>query len=51
MKLKPITNETEYDQALHGVDELMELNPPLGSDVSNELEVLVLLIEKYEEKH
>jgi len=29
----------------------MELNPALGSKESDELEVLVLLIEKYEEKH
>ena len=50
MTLKPIYNETDYNHALDRVDELMELNPPLGSKESNELEVLVLLIEKYEEK-
>lgn len=51
MTLKPIRNEEEYDKALEEVDRLMELNPPLGSKESDELEVLVLLIEKYEEKH
>jgi HTH-type transcriptional regulator/antitoxin HigA len=51
MILKPIRNEEEYDKALEEVDRLMELNPPLGSKESDELEVLVLLIEKYEEKH
>ena len=51
MILKPINNENEYDEALNRVDELMESNPTLGSNLSNELEVLVLLIEKYEEKY
>jgi HTH-type transcriptional regulator/antitoxin HigA len=36
--------------ALDRVDELMELNPELGTPQSDELEVLALLIEKYEEK-
>jgi len=51
MLLKPINNEKEYDDALARVDELMELNPNLGTPQSDELEVLVLLIEKYEEKN
>jgi HTH-type transcriptional regulator/antitoxin HigA len=49
MILKPINNEIEYDEALARVDELMNLNPEMGTNESNELEVLVLLIEKYEE--
>jgi HTH-type transcriptional regulator/antitoxin HigA len=32
------------------VDELMDLNPAMHTAQSDELEVLVLLIEKYEEK-
>lgn len=51
MLLKPIRNEQEYDMALQEVDRLMELNPPLKSKESDELEVLVLLIEKYEEEN
>jgi HTH-type transcriptional regulator/antitoxin HigA len=51
MILKPIKNEIEYDKALDRVDELMDINPELGTDLSDELEVLVLLIEKYEEKN
>ena len=51
MILKLIHNENEYDEALNRVDELMELNPKLGSTLSDELEILVLLIEKYEEKY
>ena len=51
MTLKLIKNEKEYDEALSRVDALMELDPKLGSKESNELEVLVMLIEKYEEKN
>ncbi len=50
MLLKPIKNEKDYDKALDKVDELMELNPKLGTSKSDELEVLAMLIEKYEEK-
>jgi len=50
MLLKPIKNEIDYDNALARVDELMELNPELGTSESDELEVIVMLIEKYEEK-
>jgi len=50
MLLKPIKNEKDYDVALIRVDELMELNPDLGTKESDELEVIVMLIEKYEEK-
>ena len=50
MLLKPIKNEKDYDNALMRVDELMELNPDLETKESDELEVIVMLIEKYEEK-
>lgn len=50
MSIKPIHNEIDYDHALERVDELMELNPALGTSQSDELEILALLIEKYEEK-
>ena len=51
MLLKPIKNELEYDKALDRVDTLMELNPALETELSNELEILVMLIEKHEEKN
>ena len=51
MKLKPIKNEQEYDIALNRVDELMDISPKIGTAQSDELEVLVMLIEKYEEKY
>ena len=50
MCIRPIHNEVDYDNALDRVDDLMDLNPALHTEESNELEVLVLLIEKYEEK-
>jgi len=51
MNIKPIKTEQDYDNALQRVDELMKINPALNTDLSDELEILVLLIEKYEEKH
>jgi HTH-type transcriptional regulator/antitoxin HigA len=50
MSIRPIHNEKDYDNALDRVDELMDLNPAMHTAQSDELEVLVLLIEKYEEK-
>lgn len=50
MTLKPIKNENDYDVALERVDILMELNPSLETPENDELEILVMLIEKYEEK-
>ncbi len=51
MTIKPIKNENDYDVALERVDTLMEIDPELGTELSDELEILVMLIEKYEEKH
>ena len=50
MSIRPIHNEIDYDNALDRVDELMELNPAMHTLLSDELEILALLIEKYEEK-
>ena len=49
MKLKIIRTETEYEQALARLEELMDAVS--GSPEEEELEVLAILIEKYEEKH
>ncbi len=48
--MKLIRNEQAYDEALDRVDSLMDLDPKMGSEQSDELEILVMLIEKYEEK-
>ncbi len=50
MLLKPIKNENDYDKALERIDELMDLNPDPSTPQSDELEVLAMLIEKYEEQ-
>ena len=49
MQLKILKTEKDYDKALNRIDELMELNPKLGTLESDELEILALLVEKYEE--
>jgi len=50
MNIKPIHDEQTYETALKRVDVLMELDPEIGTSQSDELEILVLLIEKYEEQ-
>jgi len=49
MKIKIIRTESEYEQALARLEELMDAVP--GSLKEEELEVLAILIEKYEEEH
>ncbi len=51
MNIAPIRNETDYEKALMRIDELMESNPELNTQESDELEILSMLIEKYEEIH
>ncbi len=51
MRIKLIKNEEEYQKALNRVDELLEIDPTIDTDLSDELDILVLLIEKYEEEH
>ncbi len=49
MEIKPIKSESDYSKALEAVEKLMgaEINSPAG----DKLDVLVTLIEAYEEKH
>lgn len=49
MNIKVIKTEKEYDQALAMADRLMDAAP--GSPEADDLELLSLLIEKYEEEH
>ena len=49
MQLKILKTEKDYDKALKRIDELMKLNPKIGTKESDELEILALLVEKYEE--
>jgi len=49
MKLKPVKNDRELNRALKRIDELWgaKTNTPKG----DELDVLMLLVEKYEDEH
>ncbi|MCK9257180.1 MAG: DNA-binding protein [Sulfurospirillaceae bacterium] len=47
--IKPIRNETDYEAALKRVDELMNAAP--NTPEMDELEVLVTLVQSYEDKH
>ena len=49
MKLKPIKNKTELKKMLNRVDELW--GAKRNTEKGDELDVLMLLVEKYEEEH
>ncbi len=49
MKLKPIKNKTELKKALNRIDELW--GAKRNSEKGDELDVLMMLVEKYEEEH
>ena len=49
--LKPIKTEKEYDNALAHVYELMQTDIVEGSAISDELEILSILIKEYELVH
>lgn len=49
--VKPIKTNKEYDAALARVYELMQKDLKAGSKLSDELEVLSILVEAYEKKH
>lgn len=51
MDLKILKTEDDYNKALERVDYLMDLDPKEETKENDELELLVLLIEKYEELH
>lgn len=49
MKIKPIKTETDYSEALRAVENLMDAK--IDTPEGDRLDVLVTLIEAYEEKH
>ena len=49
MDIKPIHTEADYEAALKEVDQLLEAQP--GTPDGDRLEILVTLIEVWEEKH
>ena len=48
MKLKPIKNDRELNRAIKRIDELWGAKP--GTPKGDELDVLMLLVEKYEDE-
>lgn len=51
MELKVIKTEEEFDRAVDRAHELHEMNPAPDSPEDNELEVLVVLIDDYQQAH
>ena len=49
MNVKPIRTEADYDAALAEVEQLMDAKP--GTRKGDRLDVLVTLLEAYEERH
>jgi len=49
MKLKPVKNDRELNRALKRIDELWGTKP--NTPRGDELDVLMLLVEKYEDEH
>jgi HTH-type transcriptional regulator/antitoxin HigA len=49
MNIKPIKTENDYNKALERIDALMDAIP--NTKEFDELDILVTLTEKYEEKH
>lgn len=49
--LKPIRTKKDYNTALKRIYELMQVNIKIDSDEFNELDLLTILVEKYEEKN
>ncbi len=49
MQLKPIKTEQDYQQALKRLEKIFDATP--GSAEGDELEILGILIDKYERDH
>ena len=50
-RIKPIKSQLDYEDALNFLEELVSLDPDLGTDEADQLSILAILIEKYEENH
>ncbi|MEQ8228511.1 MAG: transcriptional regulator [Rhodospirillales bacterium] len=50
MDIKPIKSDTDFSQALARIEHLMRLSPKTGTPEFDELEVLSILAERYEEE-
>jgi len=48
MEIRPIHTESDYKEALRTVSALVDLDPEIGTDDGDKLEILATLIERYE---
>jgi len=51
MNLKPIRSNSDYEEALSCVEELIMLDPELDTEEADRLSVLSILLEKYEKEN
>ena len=49
MRIKPIRNEEDYQKALERLDEIFDAKR--GSEEGDELEILAILVDNYENEH
>ena len=49
VKMKIIKTEKDYDSALKRIEELVDIDPKANTDQADELELLALLVNNYEE--
>ena len=49
MNIKPLKTEHDYEEALERINQLMDFD--LGTPEGDELDVLSVLVEKYEDVH
>lgn len=51
MDIHPIRTEVDYNAALKAVSALVDLDPAPGTSEGDELEIMAILIERYEAEH
>ncbi|MEK6347538.1 MAG: transcriptional regulator [Burkholderia sp.] len=51
MDIQPIRTEADYDAALKAVSALVDTDPAPGTPEGDRLEILAILMEKYEAEH
>ena len=51
MDIHPIRTEADYQAALKAVSALVDMDPASGTPEGDELEILAILVEKYEAEH
>lgn len=51
MKIAPIKNESQYQKALETVDKMFNKKVKKGTPEGDQLEILLLLIKDFEDKH